>query len=327
MTNPGVSVVICTFNNSAFLDRVLHGLASQIVSDKSNWEVLVVDNNCTDDSQDVILRHSRTGSLKNIRVVTEPIQGLTHARRRGVASTTLDWIAFVDDDCILDPHWVEAALRFADQQPRCGALGGAVTLDWESSLEAVPENYGWLLAQQDYGETPRRVDFLVGAGVVIRRAALEETGWIEGALLDDRVGMELISGGDMEIALRIRSAGWELWFTPACRLQHKIPSWRTKPDYLKRLAFGLGKSQMAVDALTFSRDASSYFTAAFSKATSLSSRALKRAARDWVRKRSLLPAAIDLSFARGAWAGIAGLARLSRRQREKLLGAAKTIVS
>ena len=214
-------------------------------------------------------------------------------------------------------------MRFADRHPRCGALGGTVTLEWESASEALPKNYGWLLAQQDYGEVPRRVEFLVGAGVAIRRAALVETGWIETPLLDDRVGAELISGGDMEITLRIQSRGWELWFTPACRLQHRIPSWRTKPDYLKRMAFGLGKSQMAVDALTFSGDTSRYFMTAFAKATGLSLQALKQIVRDAVRRRQFLLAAIDASFARGAWAGIASVARLSHGHRDNLIGAAR----
>jgi glycosyltransferase involved in cell wall biosynthesis len=323
MSSPGISLIICTFNNSALLDCTLHALARQIVSPEFRWEVVVVDNNCTDDSREVISRHSRAGMLPNVRMVSEPVQGLTHARRRGVESTASDWIAFVDDDCIVDRDWVESALRFAYQHPRCGALGGSVTLEWERSSEALPKNYGWLLAQQDYGEVPRSVEFLVGAGVAIRRAALVETGWIERPLLDDRVGAELISGGDMEIALRIRSRGWELWFTPACRLQHRIPSWRTKPDYLQRIAFSLGKSQMAVDALTFPGETSRYFMAAFAKATGLSLRALRRILHDAVRRRQFLHAAIDVSFARGAWAGIASVARLSRGHRDKLMGAAR----
>ena len=54
---------------------------------------------------------------------------------------------------------------------------------------------------------------LVGAGMVVRRAAPAECGWVERPLLADRIDKRLVSGGDVEIAQRIRGAGYPLWFT------------------------------------------------------------------------------------------------------------------
>ena len=87
-------------------------MARQIVSPEFRWEVVVVDNNCTDGTREVVSRHSHAGILQNLRIASEPVQGLTHARRRGVESTTFDWIAFVDDDCIVDPDWVDFGVAF-----------------------------------------------------------------------------------------------------------------------------------------------------------------------------------------------------------------------
>ena len=91
------------------------------------WSVLVVDNNCTDHTQAVVEKYLRANSI-SLNVVSERQQGLTPARLRGVKNTSGEWIAFVDDDCLLAENWVEQAARFATQHPNCAAFGGKITL-------------------------------------------------------------------------------------------------------------------------------------------------------------------------------------------------------
>jgi hypothetical protein len=87
----------------------------------------------------------------------------------------------------------------------------------------------------------RGVVRLVGAGLVLRRAALLEAGWTERFGLVDRQGGALTSGGDHEIVLRVRRAGYDAWYNPAMRLHHFIPEKRMSADYLCRLHRGFGK--------------------------------------------------------------------------------------
>jgi glycosyltransferase involved in cell wall biosynthesis len=216
----------------------------------------VVDNNCTDETPAVVERHRREGRIPGLRRIVETRQGLTHARLCGVRNTEAEWVAFIDDDCFLDEDWVAQALRFAGEHPECGAFGGRNVLDWEVSPSALLAKYGAVFAQQDHGPVALRFELqvpfrpaLAGAGLVMRRVALERSGWLETQLIGERVGAELTSGGDQEIVIRICQAGFELWYAPRCVLRHFIPRHRTSEAYLVSLYYGIGAMMPPLDRL------------------------------------------------------------------------------
>jgi glycosyltransferase involved in cell wall biosynthesis len=303
-----ISIIICTHNNSSSLHRVLDGLARQHCPEGLTWEVLVVDNNCVDETQLVVEWYRSVSLQGRLRCVSELQQGLTPARQRGVKETAGQWLAFVDDDCLLAESWLANAMRFAADHPSCGALGGVVRPRWESGSRALPDAVSWTLACQDYGPHPRRTSSLVGAGLIVRRAALEETGWIQTPLLADRIGPRLVSGGDTEIGIRISASGWDLWYTPDCIIDHLIPARRTSPSYLNRLAFGLGVSQVLVDSLVWKKGLGSCVARCALSASVQTLRAIKAVIRDRIRGRDRRPSSINLYFALGNWAGIGRLA-------------------
>jgi glycosyltransferase involved in cell wall biosynthesis len=75
-----IDLVICTYNNAALLERVLAAIAKQQVSPQVNWKVVVVDNNCTDETVIVVEKYIKFGNIPDLRIVSEPKQGLTYAR-------------------------------------------------------------------------------------------------------------------------------------------------------------------------------------------------------------------------------------------------------
>jgi hypothetical protein len=75
---------------------------------------------------------------------------------------------------------------------------------------------------------------VAGAGIIVKRKALEKCGWVKEQFLSDRVGTRLVSGGDMEIALRVGEHS-EVWYNPDCFLQHIIPERRTTKKYRSEL--------------------------------------------------------------------------------------------
>lgn len=245
-TLPSLEIVICTYNNAPMLDRALAAIARQRFPAGLGWSVLVVDNNCTDETPAVVRRHARAGIIPSLRRVVELEQGLTPARLRGVKESGAEWIAFVDDDCVLAEDWLEQAVRFAAAHPRCGAFGGQIRLRWEVPPTSLALRYRKAYSEQDYGPIPlmlpprRPYRYLAGAGLIIRRTALEASGWLREQLLLDRQGARLSAGGDAEINVRILKAGYELWYTPACVLDHHIPERRMSERYLVDLFQGIG---------------------------------------------------------------------------------------
>lgn len=318
-----LSLIICTHNNSQQLSETLAAIAAQRLPADVKIETLVVDNNCTDNTASIVEAFSEAHRFCHVRLVLESRQGLTHARRCGALHSQAEWIAFVDDDCVLEPDWVGQALGFARQNRQCGAIGGRVVLDYETPPPAYLNEFGWLMAQQDFGDRSKRVSWLVGAGLMLRRTALVESGWVEKPLLEDRIGERPVSGGDIEIGLRIAAKNWQLWYVPACRLTHRIGDRRTADPYLRRLAFGLGVSEVMVKGLGWDGGQARFIGTAGRRAAAHSISALKRWLSALPSGRDPRPGLLDASYACGIWAGIAHIICTPAAARSEILGAAR----
>ena len=98
-----LTIAICTWNRAKSLRTTLLSLQQLIVPSSSDWEILIVDNNCSDDTSNVI---DQFVDLLPIRLVHETRQGLSHARNCAVGAAKGDYILWTDDDVIVDPYWL-----------------------------------------------------------------------------------------------------------------------------------------------------------------------------------------------------------------------------
>jgi glycosyltransferase involved in cell wall biosynthesis len=292
-----ITIVVCTYNNAETLAFTLAHLAAQRDASDIHWDVLVVDNNCTDRTQEVVRGWMPTMSVP-LRVITESLQGINPARVAGVRHSAGAWIAFIDDDCLLEPDWIRQAASFIDEHPDAGAFGGQVVLKFERTVPVYAEGYGYAFAETRLGDVALRRDWLAGAGMVLRRSAVAETGWLDGQFLDDRIGGRLVSGGDVELGLRIAEQ-FEIWYAPRCVLNHAIPMRRTERAYLRRLVFGLGRSSHDVAVLTWRAGARAWWGHALRRAWTLSAQGLRTAAKDLLWRRQAFDLPLSLAFAAG----------------------------
>jgi glycosyltransferase involved in cell wall biosynthesis len=312
-----IDVVICTYNNVALLDATLESVARQRVPEGVDWRVLVVNNNCTDDTPLVLEKYSHRIPLC---VVVETTQGLTPARVRGVRETSHEWIAFVDDDCLLEENWIEQAAHFAAEHAECGAFGGHVVPRWEVSPPPYVLSRRYAFACKYHGETAHRRPWLAGAGLVVRRDSLAKCGWLDKQYLEDRKGGRLVSGGDMEIALRVGSM-YELWYNPACRLQHVIPARRLSREYVRGVTRGLGASRHNADALQWRGSYAVWLPYSAALALGFSARGVFELARD--AATSGLDLKLAFSPTIGWCSAMWTMMRMNSAERRELLGCAK----
>jgi len=319
-----IDVVICTYNNAALLERTLESLAAQQVPASLQWGILVVDNASTDRTANVVEAFRNSGGVTQLEYVYEETQGLVPARIRGARETSAPWIAFVDDDCLLDQRWLANAVTFIGSHRTCGGFGGIVRLTWETPPDNYVRRYGYSYAEQELGSVESRREWLVGAGLVVSRVALEQSGWLETQYLDDRKGRILLSGGDMEMTLRIRAAGFELWYTPSCLIHHYIAASRIRLDYLTRINWGLGVSQTWCDLLVSSRPFWMYVAKTLIACGRSYLKALKQALRIATGRREAKDFRIELSFANGRVAGLRQTLWLSEDRRRATHGCASS---
>lgn len=320
MTPLSLDLVVCTYDNAALLERTLEAMSRLRVPPGVRCGVLVVDNNCTDGTPEVAARWARSLAVP-LRIVREPRQGLTPARLRGVLETNGEWIAFVDDDCLLAEDWVEQAARFVAEHPECGAFGGRVVPEWETEPPPYVLAHRYAYAAKEHGDTSHRRPWLAGAGMVVRRTALEACGWTGRQFLQDRTGGRLVSGGDVEIGLRI-AAAHEVWYAPAMTLTHVVPARRMTRPYLRRITRGLGASRHHAAALAWTDSYPAWLLWSAAGSLGILAMGARQLARGLLRPGAGMDARLAFSPLGGWWAAMGEMLRMDPGERRALLGCA-----
>lgn len=244
-----LSVIIPTYNpDPVRLNQTLGGLKNQTLA-PDRWELILIDNNSSFDVSGKIDLNWHPEH----RVITESKQGLTIARLKGFSEARGDIIVLVDDDNILENHYLQHTLDIFSAYPFMGAIGGKSIPRFDHGQpEWLKEFYG-NLALRDLGEDiivnswdnsyPHAAP--IGAGLAIRKCSLET--YIakisfEKNIIADRQGNSLSSGGDNDMVLDILKAGYQVGYFPSLSLIHIIPEKRTKVAYLARLLNNTNKS-------------------------------------------------------------------------------------
>ena len=242
------TVAIPTYNGETRLPEVLDRLRSQSHTENFVWEILVIDNNSTDNTAKVVKDYqSNWIEVFPLKYCFEPRQGLAFARQRAVQEAKGTFVGFLDDDNLPTPTWVWAAYNFGRDRPKVGGYGSRIYGEFEITPPENFERIAPLLAVTDRGANallyePHKKLLPPGAGLVVRRQA-----WLENVpqqfILHGRIGDSMLAGEDLEALLHIQQAGWEIWYNPQMCLYHRIPHWRLEKEYLIKLCRGIGLSR------------------------------------------------------------------------------------
>lgn len=153
-------------------------------------------------------------------------------------------MAFVDDDNLLFPNWVNRAIAFAEVHPEIGAFGGQIHGKFGTSPPPYLNKIKYFLAVVEKGQhsfeyLPEKRMLPPGAGLVVKREA-----WLkhvpDSLSLAGRVGGSMVGGEDLEALVHIQKAGWEIWYNPEMEMDHDIPNARLEEEYLLKIAWGTG---------------------------------------------------------------------------------------
>jgi glycosyltransferase involved in cell wall biosynthesis len=251
---PKISVIICTHNpREPHLTRVLAALRGQTL-ESSGWELLVVDN-CSDTPISETFDFSWHPQA---RLVKDDKLGLTPSRLRGIRESRAELLVFVDDDNVLDPDYLEEALRFSKERPFIGSWSGHCRGEFEEPPPDWTRRYWGNLSIRDvqkdiWSNLPRLAESMpYGAGLCVRRPVaqhdleLHEDG--RRRLQMDRVGTSLMSGGDNDLAACACDLNMGMGLASALKLTHLMPPERMTVEYHVRLADGITYSSVVLDA-------------------------------------------------------------------------------
>ena len=252
---PDISAVISTYNRCEMLSVALERLLLQ-QSEGVSYEVIVVDNNSTDRTREVVERLMGEGH-PNLRYVFEPKQGVSYVRNAGLRRARAPIVAFADDDVVVARDWIAVIKREFDANPGVDCLGGRVLPEWKSEPPAWLTREHWPpLALQDYGDEPFCVSAeeplcLVSANLAFRREVFSRTGEFAPEL--QRVKDGIGSMEDLELLIRYWRAGGKSLYLPALVVTTEVPAARTTRSYHRRWHRGHGHFYAVMRSPDFER--------------------------------------------------------------------------
>lgn len=229
-----LSVLICTWNNSQMLARTLEAIARCTVPSGVRWELVLVNNQCTDDTDQVARRFQQRLPLVYLK---EPVLGVSRARNTGLAAARGRLLVFTDDDTTPCSQWLSAYWCAYQERPVGYFFGGPIESEFEGKrpdprvLRLAPCSVQGL----DHGATAK----LLGS-----RAAVIAPNWACPVAIVRRVGGfdvrrglnavpgRIRVGSETHLMRRLRMQGWRGWYVPEAWLTHFVPLRKTTLQHI-----------------------------------------------------------------------------------------------
>jgi glycosyltransferase involved in cell wall biosynthesis len=236
-----ISTVLCTHNHAARLRKTLNSLKTLIPPTRP-WEFLVIDNNCTDETANLLTEQQWRPDDVPVRIVREEKLGLSNARNRALSVATGKYLLFLDDDETPDPRWLLAYEReMLTHSP--DALGGRIDVLFEHGNRPpwLREELLGFLGQLDRGKAHWMRDPstpFYGGNFAVRRDVFDIVGDFDTDL--GRKGRVNAGGEDTDFYRRLLEHDQKIYWVPTAIINHRIRADKLRRGYFLDLHYQLG---------------------------------------------------------------------------------------
>ena len=237
------TVALCTHNHADRLSRTLRDL-SALRLPNAPWELLVVDNGCTDGTPSLLRTHAWPPDWR-VRMVREEKLGLSNARNCAIREAAGKYLIFIDDDETPDPDWLCAYERLIEARAP-DAFGGRIEVLFEGRRPSwlTDELLGFL------GQLNRKdvVAPLVepgkgfyGGNFGFRKSVCDSIGNFDADL--GRKGSDNTGGEEVDFYGRLRARDFSVWWTPEAVIFHRIEAAKLRRRYFLDLHYRQGRME------------------------------------------------------------------------------------
>ncbi|MFL2582543.1 MAG: glycosyltransferase [Flavobacteriales bacterium] len=239
-----VSIVVATYNRCDFLEDCIKSYEEQNC-DKSLFEVLIIDNNSTDDTEMVSKEVIEKYPELDIRYMIETNQGLSYGRNRGIKESKYDLIHFFDDDAVATSNYISTIIDTFERYPKAKAAGGKILLNYFEGRPSWASVYmESIFGLFDIGDTemefPRK-NYPRGSNMTFKRELFDEVGGFDVSL--GRKGKIMLGGEEKEMFQRVYEFGASVIYNPLIVCYHAVPESRTRIDFMRNQVVGIGVSE------------------------------------------------------------------------------------
>jgi glycosyltransferase involved in cell wall biosynthesis len=227
-----VTVVVPTRGRAAYLEVTLDSLCRQRA--RTAHELLVVDDGATDATPYVVERFG-------VRLIRHgERRSLNAARNTGLRAAGADLIAFVDDDVLVPPGWLDAVVEGAARHPDADAFGGPIRARFEGHTPRGCGREDPPITTLDLGDEDIEASMVWGANFAVRRSAVDRIGEFDDSL--DRA-----HGDEEDWLLRLRAAGGRIVYLADAGLDHRRTAADSRLGPLARAAYHRGRGARSSD--------------------------------------------------------------------------------
>jgi glycosyltransferase involved in cell wall biosynthesis len=232
MDAPGISVVVPTRGRAEYLEVTLDSLRGQRTD--TPYELLVVEDGAGDATTELADRFGARRIRPGAR------RGLNAARNAGVRAAGADLIAFVDDDVLVPPGWVDALVSGAARHPDAEAFGGPIRPRFEGHAPRACGREDPPITALDLGPEDVEAEVVWGANFAVWRSAFERVGEFDETF--DRG-----HGDEEDWLLRLRAAGGRIVYLADAGLDHRRSAGDSGLGALSRAAYHRGRGARSTD--------------------------------------------------------------------------------
>jgi glycosyltransferase involved in cell wall biosynthesis len=248
-----ISIIICSYNRALNLPECFDHLLRQEDIDDIQWEIVLVDNNSTDDTQTVTNHYANKSSL-TVCYTFEAQQGLSFARNKGIETAQGKYVIFIDDDIRVTPKWLKT-IYDTFKEFDCDAVGGRIHIESPQSLPKwiTPEMYGFL-GHQDFGPEPHEMDGYIespfGGNMAVNSRVFKQIGMFDTNLGRKGEGAkkeELFKGEETDFFSRLADKKGAFRYHPDILVRHKILPYQLKMGFFLTLHNNSGMLKAQLD--------------------------------------------------------------------------------
>src|SRR5215475_13817911 len=208
-----ISVIVCTYNRAYRLEQTLKSLQEMEVPCGLPGELIIVDNNSSNNTKKIVDDFINKLDL-NAKYITERHQGLSYARNIGIQESAGDIIAFTDDDCIVDRHWITSISRGFQSGKAIAGIGGRVELYNQMDKPVSVRTYR---EKMTLSSIDRLFNLIIGCNMAFARYVFDEVGMFD---TDFGVGAKFASAEDSDFLYRAYKRGLKIIYSPDVLVYH-----------------------------------------------------------------------------------------------------------
>ena len=244
--DPVVSVVICAYTEARWDDLLAAIDSIRVQRDRVPLEIIVV----IDHNPALLERICAEGADLRVTENGEQ-QGLSGARNSGLRLATGEIVAFMDDDAMANPDWLERLVA-AYHDPAVAGAGGTIDPIWETSRPRWwPVEFDWVVGCTYRGMPEGRavVRNMIGCNMSFRRDLLQELGGFVHGI--GRIGTRPLGAEETELSIRLgrRWPDRTIVYEPAAGVRHRVPASRATFRYFRARCYAEGLSKAMVAKL------------------------------------------------------------------------------